>query len=188
MSWVISLRTCHTLHMIMRTTSLAVSSRGSNKVNSHSGPVSRMVSTLGMFQSIAMSLHSSLSSGHLQSAWNPSSHSTPHRGQTSVSSRCREALLAQVASEFVTTLHANTRTLGGAGDPHMIFQMARRPSGAMLVAVANGRSRSSIARRYVDRTVKIPFFSGAQAMTASVTRGDVLMVVMTATYVGRKYR
>ena len=68
----------------------------------------------------------------------------------------------------------------------MVFQMARRASGALLMAVANGRSRSSIAKRYADRTVKIPFFSGAQAMMSSVTRGEGRMLVMTSMPARRK--
>ena len=70
-----------------------------------------------------------------------------HKGDICSKLKMREKLLAHVANELVTTSHANMRTLGGAGHPYMIFQMARRPFGALLVAAANGRSCSSMAKR-----------------------------------------
>ena len=109
LSCVISFRTYQALHMVIRTTIRVVSVSGSRRESSHSGPLLHIVSTSGIGQSKAMACHSSRANGHLENAWNPSSRSIPHRGHMSVSSRWRENLLAQVASELDTTLQANTR-------------------------------------------------------------------------------
>ena len=61
--WVTSLRTYHARHMVMTTTMRAVSWRGSNSENNHSGPMLTMLSTFGMGQSIAIALHSSIARG-----------------------------------------------------------------------------------------------------------------------------
>lgn len=63
--------------------------------------------------------------------------------------------------------------------------MARWPSGALIVAPIKGRWLSSIANQYALLTVKMPFLVGAHASTSSNRRCEGLILMISATSVGK---
>jgi hypothetical protein len=59
--------------------------------------------------------------------------------------------LSQVAKELVASFQPKVRTFRGQGRaPQSCFQMALRPSGALLAAAWKGRHFSSRPSRYAD--------------------------------------
>jgi hypothetical protein len=64
-------------------------------------------------------------------------------------------LFSHVASEFVASFQAKTRTLGGAGQPQIAFQMALRPFGALLMVPWVGRCSSSMPSQYAKELWKV---------------------------------
>ena len=122
----------------MSTTLRVIPERGSDTPKSYSGLMLRKSSMSRRDHYVDIACHSSLAHRYLHITWKSSSR-TPfvslysHRRHILVGSRLLENLFDQVAREFDTTRHAETRSLEGAGHLHMVFQMARRPSGTMLV-------------------------------------------------------